>query len=471
MNRKFIRMLSGAKIGDIELEKDAEVEVDEKTAKELIDKKLAVDITEEKSQAALDAKIEKLAEAKVTEKLEAAKTKAAKDAENKAGDGHIETKANPLDPAGGYIGAKSIKDYTKNEKDHANGLFLVDIMKAGTTGETASPKLDKWLKMHEDFVKAAGTGMQVGGDAEGGFAAFPIFSMELLDRTTNMENVVVRPRANVITGDAQQINLPVWKDVSHSSDLLFGGISVAWEAEDATISESRPKLEKLQLTKKKMTALVYISFEMRRWTPITLGGTIAPQLAQAIAWKEDDGFINGDGAGLPLGLLNCNCVVSIDKETNQTAATIVYKNVLKMLARILIKQESAVVWIANRTIIPQLAQMNLTTGTGGSPVYIPASVIAGQPWNMLFGYPILFTEKAAALGTVGDIILTDLSQYVIFDDVQGLDVAQSTHIKFLEAQEAIRVIRPTDGQSMLRSAFTPKNGDSLSPIITLATRS
>jgi HK97 family phage major capsid protein len=47
----------------------------------------------------------------------------------------------------------------------------------------------------------------------------------------------------------------------------------------------------------------------------------------------DDAIINGTGAGMPLGVLNAGCLVSVTKESGQKADTIVAENAVKMYHR------------------------------------------------------------------------------------------------------------------------------------------
>lgn len=463
MKNMFIKMLADAKVGDIELKSGSIVKVDSATAKQLIDMNQAEDYTEQKSQEDFNAKVDKA----VADKMAAAKKDVAVQVKvDKAADSttKIEVKSPELDPCGGYIAQRD--KYTEKHIHHAAGLFLKDVAQASDGNGRIPEKLKAW---QDSVDKAAGDGMRVGDDSEGGFLVFPQFSTMLLD--SKLEDTIVRPRATVIPiSGTNKLNLPVWDDVDHSSSLLFGGIQAVWKGEEKELDASKPRLAEIALEPHKLTTLGYVTDEMLRFSAVSMGAAMVPLFQAAINWKEDDAYINGTGAGQPLGILNAAAKVEVAKETGQAADSIVYENVLNMFARLKIMNNSSVVWIANRTIIPQLAAMNLTIGTGGAPVYTPANAVAGQPWQMLFGYPILFTEKVPTLGDAGDLVLTDLSQYLIGDDTAGPDVQESIHVKFVYAQTAFRILKYSDGQSWMRKPFTPKNGDTLAPIVTLAAR-
>ncbi len=130
--------------------------------------------------------------------------------------------------------------------------------------------------------------------------------------------------------------------------------------------------------------------------------------------------------------------------------------------------------MANMGCFPQLAQMNLAVGTGGSAVWLPANGLSGQPYNTLMGLPLFLTEHCQALGTVGDIVLADWSQYLIGGKAGGgIQTASSMHLYFNYDKTVYRFVLRYDGQPWWQSALTPKHGGAtatMSPFIALATR-
>jgi HK97 family phage major capsid protein len=80
-------------------------------------------------------------------------------------------------------------------------------------------------------------------------------------------------------------------------------------------------------------------------------------------------------------------------------------------------------------------------------------------------------EYAATLGTVGDITLADLRKYRLIRK-GGVEQASSIHVRFTQGEQTFRAFYRCDGQPVPRSALTPfKGSNTLSPFITLATRS
>ena len=103
----------------------------------------------------------------------------------------------------------------------------------------------------------------------------------------------------------------------------------------------------------------------------------------------------------------------------------------------------------------------------GAPAYLPANGLAGTPYSTLFGRPVIPSEYTANLGTTGDIILADFSEYIAIDK-GGVEAAQSIHVRFLYDEQVFRFVYRVDGQCAWHKALTPFSGGStLSPFVVL----
>ena len=181
-------------------------------------------------------------------------------------------------------------------------------------------------------------------------------------------------------------------------------------------------------------------------------------------------IINGDGAGKPLGILNAPCLHTVTAETGQGAATIVAENIDKMWMSRFGPNSANYIWLYNQNIEAQLSKLNYGAGlSGGSLVYMPAGGISGSPYASLKGRPMVPCEFAATLGTAGDIILADLSQYVMIDK-GGMQSASSIHVNFSTDQTAFRFVYRCDGQPWWATYLTPYKGSSSyqSPFVVLS---
>ena len=170
-----------------------------------------------------------------------------------------------------------------------------------------------------------------------------------------------------------------------------------------------------------------------------------------------------------MGILNDIALVAVLKENNQAAGSIVYENLCKMWARLADPCAANAVWIANKNVVPQLLTMGITLGVGGAPVYQPAGGAAAAPNGTLFGRPLLFSEKAPALGSKGDILLCDLGEYAI-GLRKEVSIDRSIHVGWHRDQTHFRGIVRVDGMGTWGSALTPKAGDSLSWCVCIEAR-
>lgn len=348
------------------------------------------------------------------------------------------------------------------------GPYLVDLVKHAR-GHSQPRVLNYQKKAYREFeVLAAATGASEVVPSDGGFLVGTDMSMSIVERAYN--NNVLAPRADVyqITTGANGIDILANNETSRATGSRHGGVRHYWVAEAGSLTGSKPTWRRAQLRLKKGGVLFYTTDELIADAPL-LEQKVSEYVGDEIAFAVQDGMVNGDGAGKPLGILSSPCLVSQAKETGQAADTITYENTVKMFARFWGSDANAI-WIGNRDIYPQLAVMNLAVGTGGAPVWIPANGAAGSPMNTLHGYPLVYIEQAATLGDVGDLILCDWKQYFLAGK-GGVQAAMSVHVEFVDDEVVFRWIHRIDGQPAWNSVLTPFKGSSTrSPFVALAAR-
>ncbi len=126
------------------------------------------------------------------------------------------------------------------------------------------------------------------------------------------------------------------------------------------------------------------------------------------------------------------------------------------------------VWFINRDCGPELDVLSITVGTSAlEPRFVTYDA---QGIMRIKGAPVVEIEQCETVGTVGDIILADWSQYVTADtgDIQE---AMSIHVDFIYGQQLFRFTYYFDGQPRWKSAVKPfKGSGERSPMVVLATR-
>ena len=343
--------------------------------------------------------------------------------------------------------------------------FAIAVKNAETS---RGQRVDKRLSDLE--VKAAGTSMNETDAEYGGFLIPEEYRNQILEIAVNKSNII--NMALTIPMATNTINIPYLSGTDRSGGLLHGGVEFKWLDEEGQKSETRPKFGKIMLRLKKMAGLAYTSDEILEDSPVSLEPLLTRMFGDALARQLDNVFLNGSGAGKPLGVLNAPCLISVPIETGQAADTILYENLTKMYSRMWGKSNA--IFMANDDTFPQLASMFIAVGTGGSAVYLPAGGASGKPYDTLMGKPLIFTEHCRTVGDVGDLIGADWSQYLVGQKAGaagGLKFASSIHLKFDYDQTAFRFVFRIDGQPWWPAPLTPRYSVlTVSPFVCIAAR-
>lgn len=306
--------------------------------------------------------------------------------------------------------------------------------------------------------------------SDGGFLIPEVLRSELL--RVALEQSVVRSRARVIPMETLSVPMPTI-DSTTNSGSVHGGLVGYWTEEGGALTESAPKFGRVVLTAKKLTIYTEIPNELLQDSLISLTAFMDEAFPDAVNFFEDVAFCSGTGAGEPLGFLKAPAAVSVTKETDQAAGTILWENIVKAYSRMLPGSLGRAVWVAHIDTLPELATMALSVGTGGSAVWIGAGTSAdgsGAPPVTILGRPVIFTEKVSSVGTAGDINFVDFGYYLI-GDRQVMQADSSTEYKFGNDKTAFRLIERVDGRPWIQSAITPQTGsNTLSPFVKIATR-
>lgn len=339
-------------------------------------------------------------------------------------------------------------DFLKTVYDNAHGL----------NGDITRDKIGKIRNATANLVSSIPN--------EGGFLIPEDLRSELLRLT--LETAIVRPRARVIPMDSLRVPFPAIDQTTHQTSV-YGGIVCYWTEEGAALTGSAPTFGRVVLDAKKLTAYTSVPNELVQDSIISFQAFIDQIFPEALAFYEDRAFFTGTGAGEPLGYLNAPAMVTVAKESGQTASTIVWENVVNMYARMWPQSLSRAVWVCAPDALPQLYTMGLAVGVGGGPITMGFGDGPQSPPTSLLGRPLIVSEKAPALGNAGQLSFVDFGMYLV-GDRQAMTASSSDQFLFSQDMTAYRLITRLDGRPWVQSAITPANGSSntLSPYVQLA---
>jgi HK97 family phage major capsid protein len=345
-------------------------------------------------------------------------------------------------------GAKIVigEDRATKDKFATLGQQLSAVIKAGQPGGGVDPRL----------FTAAATGLNETVPSEGGFLIQTDFAERMLDNLYDNGLIVSQVERIPISGNSNGIKVNGFDETSRASNT-YGGIVIYHADEAAEKTASKPKFRQVEMSLHKLIGLCYLTDELMMDAP-ALEGRVSNAFRGAFDFQIQDDLINGTGAGMALGVLASGCLVSVDKETGQKAATIVAENIIKMYSRRFASQTGNYAWYYNQNIEPQLMTMSIAVGTGGIPVYMPAGGLSGKPYGTIFGLPAYAIEQCATLGTVGDIIFGNFKDGYIMAEKGGLQQNMSIHVRFVYDESVLRFVLRMDGQPWRASALTPYKG-------------
>ncbi|HMJ03127.1 MAG TPA: phage major capsid protein [Conexibacter sp.] len=319
-------------------------------------------------------------------------------------------------------------------------------------------------------LKAAATGMNEGSGPEGGFLVEKQKSTELMKRAHDIGQIYRRVRTLPVGPNANG-----WKgfkvdEVSRANGSRWGGITVFWTPEGGLKQPSMPALAPWEIGLNKITGLVYVTDELLQ-DAVGLEGLLREAFPEELNFAVEDSILFGTGAGQPLGFVNSGIAVVVAAEGGQAADSVVYENVLNMLARFDPRSLPTAVWLYNQALFPFLAKMSFTPAGGTSvPVFMPANGASGSPYGTLFGIPMIPHELASAPGDLGDIMLVDFAEYLLITK-GGVKTDVSMHVRFIYDETAFRFVLRVGGAPKWDAPLTPKNGTAtVSPFVLLAAR-
>lgn len=244
------------------------------------------------------------------------------------------------------------------------------------------------------------------------------------------------------------------------------GVQAYWRAEAGQMNASKIAMTGTTLQLHELYAFVIATSELLDDAP-RLNNRLTTQAARAIRWQASEAVVWGDGNGKPLGFMKAPSLVTVSKESGQSGAFDV-KNFAKMYSRVL-RQGGSPVWLGNADILPQIIPLQI----GNVPAWMPLNQpIAGAPDGALLGRPVMFNEHMQTFGTLGDVVLADLSGYALATKSGGgIDFAASIHLFFDYNMSAFRWTFRVGGQPYLSAPVSPAKGSNTkSHFVTLEAR-
>jgi len=332
-----------------------------------------------------------------------------------------------------------------------------------TKGESYDPRLRRLIapKMLDVAGELVGS--------EGGFLIQPDFASRLLTPIHETGPFSSRAQQLPIGNNANSGSIPGVDETSRTTGSRWGGIRGYRLGEGELKTPSDFKFREILWRLKKYEVLVLATDELLE-DQTMLQQIIQTGCSEELNFMLNDDMLRGDGIGGPRGYLLSPALVTVPKEANQLADTILAENVIKMYSRMFARSMNNAVWYINQDILPQLFTMAVAVGLGGTPMYMPPGGLSGSPYSTLLGRPVIVNEFSSTLGDLGDITFADMREYLWWEK-SSPQFASSIHVYFLYDKQAFRFVYRVDGKPSWNTALTPFKGSSTtSPFVALAER-
>ena len=313
------------------------------------------------------------------------------------------------------------------------------------------PRAEGWVESKEqkDLLESVG--------ASGGFLVPVQQNTDLL--SIPAPDALVRPRATRVPMRRRQIQWPTLDQTNTTSGrpAWFGGVRALWTEEGEYKTETDPAFRQINLVAHKLVTLTEASDELLDDSAVSLEALLTQLFGGAIAWYEEEAFVNGTGAGQPLGVINAGATFV---QARAAAGAIGLVDLINMLEH----SYGNPVWFITRSALPSLMQLN---GPAANPSYVfMPSARDGMP-STLFGYPVFYNEHCPLIGNRGDVILADWRYYLI-GDRQATTIDSSKHDKFRYDLTVWRGVHRVDGQPWLSQPLYYSDGTTqVSPFVIL----
>jgi HK97 family phage major capsid protein len=285
----------------------------------------------------------------------------------------------------------------------------------------------------------------------------PRFAESLL--SLNAEAEIVMPRATVIpAGDPPDAPFSI-PYLQQGDNGALGGVALQWTAEAQQVpAVNDPRIQSLTLTPAECSGLATINNKtLDNWQ--AAGGFMTNLMRLAWISGRDRAFLNGTGAGQPLGLRRSPGALRIARNT---AATVRYVDFLNMLA-VLYDGPGDPIWIINQSLMPTIMTM---TDPNNNYIYNGGDATKGVPATLL-GIPVKWNGKTPTMGNEGDVVLAKLNYYMIKPGA-GPFIAISEHSRFGNNQTQFRIVARVDGQLWVRDPLLLEDGVTrVSPVVIL----
>lgn len=235
----------------------------------------------------------------------------------------------------------------------------------------------------------------------------------------------------------------------------FGGVYGGWIAEGAVKPDANMVINQMNIKTHEYAAYTELTNRLLSRSAIQLEPLLTRLFRDVVLDAYDRAILLGNGVTQPLGLLN------VDPQTGALQTRVVSRDVANNVGYVdLVNLEYAVLPYHRASARWSLFDgatraLKLLRSTTGFPLWI-AGVNTGFQTGIpstIIGYPFISTIRQPAVGTRGDVIFGDFSQYIVAMEEEVV-VQRSEHFAFNRNVTSFRVSTVIGGRNSQPRAFS-----------------
>lgn len=227
----------------------------------------------------------------------------------------------------------------------------------------------------------------------------------------------------------------------------FGGVTLYHPDEGVVKQDTKPELDSLTFTAKKLIGLIALTDELIADSSINIINYVTGLFVRAFQYQIEHEIIQGTGLlGQMLGILNDP---GINLVPRTVVGTVRYDDFIN-LESALDENFQNLVYITRRLTYNTLKAQKSTTGQPVWTLIPPPFAGFGSQFNE---YPVLKTRNVPVMGLQGDVICGDLGFY-IWALRQDMTIDTSRDWLFPYDETAIRFVMRMDGAPGVSIAFS-----------------
>lgn len=239
-------------------------------------------------------------------------------------------------------------------------------------------------------------------------------------------------------------------DAEQPVNSRFGGARMYWTDQGGDANDSSLKFDLLELELKKLLGMFFTTDELNEDAP-ALAAALIRIFGLEAAFGIERAIVAGSGVGEPLGILKAPGLLTVPKDAGQAAGTITTGNLAGMAAGLWGPSHATAIWMMGNDAYGQIVALEETTGT-------KLFETGPNGERRLLQMPVELCEYTAPLGSVGDVVLADMSQYIVAEKEQASGgVLSSIHAKFVTDEMAFKLRYRVDGAPAWKTPITPRN--------------